>query len=220
MAGKRKRLSAGRPKGNPRPRKRRYLVVTNGEVTEPQYFSGLTAELGDVVIEVRHFRADPAALAAKAKDLKASEESEDNATGSRSADGFQRVFVVTDVDQFTAEQFKAAKRTCKASGMELVISNPCFEVWLVDHLLCCPETFTETRDVEGKAVELKIVGGSHDKHVDYSVIKGKRDDACANARSHNTAERKTMRDQLSKMSFAPWTDMPTVIEQVAAKKDG
>jgi hypothetical protein len=47
-----------------RPRKKRYLVVTNGEVAEPQHFKGLEKELGDVAIEVRPYRKDPSALAA------------------------------------------------------------------------------------------------------------------------------------------------------------
>lgn len=213
MSSKRKGLQSGRPGGNQRPRKARYLVVTNGEVTEPQYFNGLETELGNVVISVRPFRADPSALADKAKDLKAKEEA---ASVGRGVDGFRGVFVVTDVDQFTAEQFQAARRTCKGSKMELIISNPCFEVWLVDHIMRCPDSFTMAKDVEHKAMELGIVGGSHNKHVDYSVIEGKCDNACANARSHNVPERQHMRAQLGSMSFAPWTDMPDIVDKMIA----
>lgn len=215
MAPKRKGLQAGRPRGSQRPRKTRYLVVTNGEVTERQYFNGLEAELGSVVISVRPFRADPSVLADKAKVLKAKEEA---ASGVRGADGFQGVFVVTDVDQFTAEQFQKARRTCKDSNMVLIISNPCFEIWLVDHLMRCPDAFTVAKDVERKAVELGIIGGSHNKHVNYSAIEGKRDDACANARSHNTPERQRTRAQLGSMSFGPWTDMPDIVDQLTTKK--
>jgi hypothetical protein len=70
MTSKHRRLGAGRPGGCRRPRKRRYLVVTNGEVTEPEYFDGLQSELEDIVIEVRSFRKDPSALASTAVNLK------------------------------------------------------------------------------------------------------------------------------------------------------
>lgn len=147
MSSRRKDLPAGRPRGGQRPRKARYLVVTNGEVTESQYFHGLEAELGNAVISVRSFRADPSALADKAKDLKAKE---DAASSGRGVDGFRGVFVVTDVDQFTAEQFQEARRTFKDYKMGLIISNPCFEVWLVDHIMRCPDSFTMAQDVERK----------------------------------------------------------------------
>lgn len=45
MAAKHKRLGSGRSANQSRPRKRRYLVVTNGEVTEPQYFKNLRGSL-------------------------------------------------------------------------------------------------------------------------------------------------------------------------------
>lgn len=218
MAAKRKHLSAGRPKGSRRSRKRRYLVVTNGEVTEPQYFKGIEKELEDVVIEVRHFRKDPSALAAVAKELKDKESDAGMLSNGYGVDDFQRVYVVTDVDEFTPKQFQEARRTCKEAGMELVLSNPCFEVWLIDHLTCCPDTYSRAKDVERKAVELGIVGGSRDKHIDYSSLEGKRNDACANAGKHNTPERKTARLSLNNMRFGPWTDMPSVIERIDRKK--
>ena len=181
-------MRSGRPNGNMRPRKKRYLVVTNGEVTEPQYFKGLEKENAS------------------------------NTSGNRGVDGFQRVFVVTDVDDFTVKQFQDARRICKNEGMEFIITNPCFEVWLVDHLVCCPGAYTEAKDAERKAAELGIVGGSRDKHVVYASIEGKRAQACENASVHNTDERKRKRSQLNSLDFGPWTDMPAVIGRLGGKK--
>ena len=103
-------------------------------------------------------------------------------------------------------------------GMELIITNPCFEVWLVDHLVCCPGAYTEAKDAEHKAAELGIVGGSRDKHVVYASIEGKRDQACENAAIHNTDERRRKRNQLNSLDFGPWTDMPAVISRLDGKK--
>lgn len=93
-------------------------MVTNGEVTEPQYFKGLEKELENVVIEVRHFRKDPGALAAVAKELKDKESDVGVSSSGYGVDGFQRVYVVTDVDEFTSKQFQEARRTCKEAGMD------------------------------------------------------------------------------------------------------
>lgn len=211
-------MRSGRPNKNLRPRKKRYLVVTNGEVTELQYFKGLERELGDVVIEVRHFRKDPSALATTAKDLKDREANAGNMASGRGVDGFQRVYVVTDVDDFTVKQLQEARRICKDGGMELVINNPCFEVWLIDHIIRCPDVFWETKDAERKAAELGIVSGSRNKHVVYQAIEGKCSQACHNAATHNTPERKRKRSQLNTKDFGPWTDMPVVIARLDKRK--
>lgn len=110
MASKHGRLKSGRQSPARRPRKRRYLVVTNGEVTETQYFNCHTKELGDVVIEVRSFRRDPSGLAKLASDLKTSEERSGSRTAWNSVDGFQCVYVVTDVDRYAKPAWRDAKR--------------------------------------------------------------------------------------------------------------
>lgn len=212
MVAKKYQAKRGRPSASQRPRKRRFLVVTNGEVTERQYFKGLQAELGDVVIDVRSDKADPASLAKYALGLA---KREGGSSKKRDDEGFQAIYVVTDVDQFTSAQFKIASATCSKAGMELIVSNPCFEVWLVDHLASCPESHTEARDVERRAAELKIVSGSRNKHVEYSCISGKGREACANARRHNTSRRAAKRALLDDMRFAPWTDMPEVFERMS-----
>jgi hypothetical protein len=218
VASKRRHLGRGRPKGASRPRKKRYLIVTNGEVTERQYFDGLEEELGGVVFTVRSFRADPAALAKTARDLKRSEERGSASDGRSGTDGFQHVFVVTDVDRFTPAQLQEARRICRESGMELVISNPCFEVWLIDHLMRCPDSFVTARDVERKATDLGIVGGSRNKHVNYQVLEGRYAEACTNARAHNSSDRGRMRTRLDDLHFGPWTDMPDLIDRIARHK--
>jgi len=210
MVAKRKHLNTGRPRGVRGPRKKRYLVVTNGEVTEPEYFAGLEKELGDVSIEVRHYRRDPSALAIMASDLKTKERR--TSSGVHFDDNYRQVFVVNDVDDFTPSQFQKARRTCYEAGMEFIVSNPCFEVWLVDHLTQCPDTFDDAKTVEQKASELGIVGGSRNKHVVYSRIWGKLEDACVNARKHNTSDRSRARHQLNNLHFGPWTDMPSIVD--------
>ncbi|MGN0071889.1 MAG: RloB family protein [Atopobiaceae bacterium] len=212
MAGKRRGrlLGAGRGKGSQRKRRRRYLVVTNGEVTEPEYLRGLESEFDDVVVDIRTARRDPAGLARYAKELTGKEKASNSGRG---VDGFRRTFVVTDVDEFTARSLQSANRICNASGIGLVISNPCFEVWLIDYELVCPEGFAQTRTVERKAKQLGLVGGAGDKNIDYEKLRGRYEGACKNAGMHDTGERQKRRMILDTTDFGPWTDMPIVVKE-------
>ena len=101
----------------------------------------------------------------------------------------------------TVQQFQDARRTCKDGGIEHVISNPRFEVWLLDHLARCPDSHSETKNVERKAADLRIVGGSRDKHINYDKIEGARDSARKNTSGHNTEERGRRRAQLNSLDF-------------------
>ena len=46
-----------------------------------------------------------------------------------SPDSPDAFFIITDVDHF-GESIQANRSKCKQEGIELIISNPCFEVWL------------------------------------------------------------------------------------------
>lgn len=177
-------LAAGRPKDNTRERKSRCLIVTNGEVTETEYFKFLQGELGSAVFTVRSFREDPGTLAEKAKTIAGIE----RASVANKIEGFTRVFVVTDVDDFTSEQFQQAQRVCKGGDMDLLISNPCFEVWLIDHVMPCPESCSTTKEAKRKASELGLVGGNRSKYINFDTISNKLTMACDNASRHNTED--------------------------------
>lgn len=111
-----------------RPRKRRFLVVAGGAVTEKQYFKQLES-LYDVVIDYQQKNNSPKQLAELAVKLKR-EDKRDTST-----DCYERIWVVVDVDDF--HDHGEAARICNDNGIELIISNPCFEVWLLDYVKAC-----------------------------------------------------------------------------------
>ena len=160
-----------------RPRKRRFLVVAGGAVTEKQYFKR--------------------------------EDKRDTST-----DCYERIWVVVDVDDF--HDHGEAARICNDNGIELIISNPCFEVWLLDYVTACPSSYTLTPDVESAAAEAKVVGGNRNKYINTELIdKEHLDAAIRNAARHNTTENRQGRNRLApnhEQEYAPWTDMPKVIE--------
>lgn len=197
-----------------RPRKKRFLVVAGGAVTERQYFKQLES-IYDVVIEYQQKNESPEHLADFACTLKKEGERD------ISTDCYENIWVVVDVDDF--HDHSKAEKICKDNGIELIISNPCFEVWLLDHVKACPSSYTLTPDVESAAAEAKVVGGTRNKYINTELIdKEHLEAAIHNAARHNTTENRQGRNRLApnhEQEYAPWTDMPKVIEALQQTSD-
>lgn len=149
MAG---RLPRGRSTKK-RSRGKRYLIVTNGKVTEKEYFEKLVdlyGLRGRVVIDKGAAGRDPKTLVERAADLKAKEDRE---ARKERFDSWESVWAVTDVDGFS---MFAAQQLARQEAVGLAVSNPCFEVWLIDHMIVCPESCSETKACEKKAQELGV----------------------------------------------------------------
>ena len=188
-----------------RSRKPRYLVVCGGTVTERDCFTRLAKD-HDLVIDVVAQVGSPRQLAEEAVRRKTDDARDTD------ADPYRKAFVVVDVDEF--HDHAQAGRICNDNGILLIISNPCFEVWLVDHLESCPESHSTTKMVEQRAASRSITKGSRNKYIDFDVINGHLGDALRNADRHNTPERLKHRNVLTanrEQSYAPWTDMPQLI---------
>lgn len=125
--GKRNRpLNAAR---RVRRERNRVLIVTEGLKTEIQYLEGLAQYLRASGTSVRGVRSkgvgkDPARVLRAAMDLNAQD-----------PDGYDEIWVVVDVDEHTT--LETAVRTAKETGIPLVVSNPCFEIWLIWHYEDC-----------------------------------------------------------------------------------
>jgi hypothetical protein len=109
-SGRRVRWRADRPG--------RILVVSGGQRTEPDYLSGLR-RVRRARIEVKHKTDSPLNLVGYAN--KVFNEAE-----------YDAVWCVVDVDQFDIE---AAKARAQTSAVELAVSDPCFEFWLLLHFV-------------------------------------------------------------------------------------
>jgi hypothetical protein len=186
-------------------------VVGNGEVTERQYFDELKPMYQGVVIHYVSKQFSPGALAQFAAERM---KHGDDGGG----DPYAKVWVVIDVDQFKAADLSRAERTCRENGLELVVSNPCFEVWLLDHKTPCPPNVTQTKDAEAAAAKARMTEGKRQKYiVPGAVTEASVRNAVANAAKHNTEGHRRIRIRLaeeSRLNFAPWTDMPDVIEEL------
>ena len=167
-----------------------------------------------VIIEYQQKNESPEHLADFARKLKEEDERD------ISTDCYEKIWVVVDVDDFHGHS--QAAKICKDNGIELIISNPCFEVWLLDHVSVCPPSFTLTSTVESAAAKAGIVGGNRNKYVNVELIDSEHlDAAIRNAERHNTAGNRQGRNTLAphhEQEYAPWTDMPKVIETLKSNK--
>ena len=182
--------------------------MAGGAVTEKQYFKQLES-LYDVIIDYQQKNNSPKQLAKLAVKLKR-EDKRDTST-----DCYERIWVVVDVDDF--HDHGEAARICNDNVIELIISNPCFEVWLLDYVKACPSSYTLTPDVESAAAEAKVNKYINTEHIDKEHL----DAAIRNAARHNTTENRQERNRLApnhEQEYAPWTDMPKVIETLKSNK--
>lgn len=111
-----------------RTERRAILIVSEGVRTEPDYFNGLArAErrsnitVHSMALTVVGTGRDPRRVVAEAK----------RQAQLAGADPFDSVWAVVDVDQHS--NLQDAIIDAKACGVRVVISNPCFEVWLLMH---------------------------------------------------------------------------------------
>jgi hypothetical protein len=122
--------------------KRRILIVGEGAQSEPNYFGGLRTQ-----DRVRDWCAltveagpgfNPLAIvehAARKRDSK--------------RDTFDETLCVLDVEEASkAESLRAAKVLASREEIALVLSNPCFEVWLLSHFVRSHRAYLNAAQVE------------------------------------------------------------------------
>jgi hypothetical protein len=117
------------------------LVVCGAEVTEPAYFEGLKRARRNpaVTIQIKAKRGDPDGVVRYAAGMR------DRAEGKH-----DEVWCVVDVDDF--DLVKAAA-TARKLRVNLAVSNPCFEFWLLLHFEACNAPLTCYNDVEKRLVK-------------------------------------------------------------------
>lgn len=107
-----------RRKVNIREIRQRFLIVCEGEETEPNYFQSFrTAKL---VIEAKGIGKSPNAVIKKTLELK-------------DKDDYDQCWCVFDRDSWTEEEFTQAIKSAEAEGLQVAYSNQAFELWYILH---------------------------------------------------------------------------------------
>lgn len=133
----RKRKPSGRGyqsrRVNTREPLQRFLIVCEGEKTEPAYFDGF--RVPSVRIEIVGMGKDPLTLVDRAFDL-------------RRQDQYDQVWCVFDRDDVPAERFDQALELARRRGIKVAYSNQAFELWFLLHFHYCdvPQTRRDYRD--------------------------------------------------------------------------
>lgn len=152
--GRSQELRRREPQREPR---RRILIVCAGKATEGGYFKALWSEFRNrlVDIEIDNRGAVPKTVVERA----AAKKKEADREARRRRDDFLRydeVWCVFDVDDHP--NLPDARQQAQANGIELAISNPCFELWPLLHFQ------DHTREENRKRVQSqlkKYVPGYH-----------------------------------------------------------
>jgi len=106
-------------KVNTRELKQRFLIVCEGEKTEPNYFRSF--HIPRVVeIDIHGLGENPSRLVNSAKELQSKEE-------------YDQVWCVFDRDAWTSEDFNNAISSAKKQKFKVAYSNEAFELWYVLH---------------------------------------------------------------------------------------
>lgn len=183
----------GRPLNRPRaqvPERSRILVVCEGEVTEVEYLQGLRQSLRASGVSIRSAElkgggSDPLNVLKEALRIS-------------SADEFDEVWVVVDVD--THERLPEALSLARRNKVLMVVTNPCFEVWLLWHYQDCraPQTSKSLRRA------LRKEGHHDEKHLPNRFPFERWADAVERALSCNVEH--------SKVGENPSSAMPALIK--------
>lgn len=133
------------------------LICCQGTVTEPEYFQRYKQSLRAPSITIRKKSLDPKKLVKHALNLK--------------KDGnYDEVYIVVDVDEYTDQQFEEAIKLCRGqttgkNKIHMVISNPCFELWLYLHKNPFPQREVDGGKLTHVLTQKGFLHGESQKHV-------------------------------------------------------
>lgn len=155
----------------------RILAVCEGEVTEPEYLKGFGAWCKNALVdvEIAKERGVPLTLVEVAKRLKFDAAKEARARKD-SFLAYDSVWCVFDVDEHP--NIDEALDMARGNGIEVALSNPCFELWLLLH-------FRENPGPQGRKKMQKMVSDhlpDFKKHLDFDGLKAGYSQAVQRAR--------------------------------------
>ena len=101
-----------------------FLIVCEGEKTEPNYFRGFPKKVGRTIYDIQFDGGGISTLKVVEKAI----ELRDN-----SSQKYDRVWAVFDKDSFEANAFNSAIEKAVANGIECAWSNEAFELWYLLH---------------------------------------------------------------------------------------
>lgn len=156
------------------------FIVSEGECTEPNYFKKINIELrySGVTIKTPRFpETDPLSLVHRAINIK--KKPKECNISLKEGD---EIYCAYDVDENLDEDLEAAERLAEANGIKILLSNPCFEIWILLHF----EQTSRTYQRDELYLQVKKYIKNFEKCLEiYPLIKGQQNFAIENAERLN-----------------------------------
>lgn len=108
--------------------KERFLIVCEGEATEPNYFRNF--RMPGRVVEIKGTGYNTLSLVEEATRLKQEKEAE---ALRRGASAYDQIWCVFDRDSFGPDAFNNAIRKAQSAGFQVAYTNQAFELWYLLH---------------------------------------------------------------------------------------
>lgn len=151
-----------------------FVIVCEGENTEPHYFNDFANAHGNnlIKLELSGGVGAPVTIVQRAVKAKKGVLTKSKKNG---FDGFFEVWAVFDVDDHP--NISEAMDTAKGNGVKVAISNPCVEIWPLLHLEF------HRAFIDRHALQKKLAGlmssykGRGSKTIDYNLIKDNYEEA-------------------------------------------
>lgn len=192
---------------------RRLLVVCEGEVTEPAYLRGYERHVRNATLKLEipnlGSERDPLRLIRHAQRLSKEATKRARKENDRFL-AYDEVWCVFDIDENPDARIRETAQLAAAHGIELAVSNPCFELWLLLH-------FQESPGAQHRHAVQRMLGTyipGYNKHLDFAVVEPGLADAARRARrldSEAEEEGETGRN--------PSTGVYRLAESISRKED-
>ncbi|RGD60900.1 RloB domain-containing protein [Kitasatospora xanthocidica] len=194
--------------GSSRSEQRRFLIYCEGERTEDQYFKGLKQELKSlpVTICLGGDHGEPKSLVRSA--IKHKERAAQSAADRYTP--YDEVWCVVDVEApIPHPSLDQALKLAQQAGVNMALSNPCFELWILLHLKRV--SAYQTSDSMQTALEKAVDCGYtvQRKHLDYAKLRGSDDARYIEAKER--AEKLRTGSGIGHRAN-PWTNVDMLVE--------
>ncbi len=101
-----------------------FLIVCEGEQTEPNYFKGFPKQIGKIVYDIQFDGGGISTLKVVEKAIELRDKSKQK---------YDRVWAVFDRDSFKSNSFNSAIKKAEANEIKCAWSNQAFELWYLLH---------------------------------------------------------------------------------------
>ncbi|PUZ23809.1 RloB-like protein [Chitinophaga costaii] len=203
-----------------RSKRKYYLIVCEGEATEPNYFEGLKKDLPKGVLTA--YQIDIAGTGRNTQSLVDEAFRLQSAYEKNTTRKVERLWVVFDRDSFSAQDFNATIQRCSNSSLGCAWSNEAFELWYLLHFQYYENSMS--RQVYKEMIESHLKptlgeGFRYEKNSEqmYALLKeyGSLEDAMRNAK--RLAER--FADKKDYANHNPCTMVWKLVEELLKLKN-